>query len=153
MKFFTTTLIIAIASVQVAFASSETPSPFSFPKTLTVSLKEGKSLFEATAAKVCACQIMRVSSKNENETLIAVFAQGTNNGDLSANFAAASSVVEKEKKHLKGLFYDKITTTENATAPTACSQMYKNIQNKYANVKIYDVLDADALNNKHLANK
>jgi hypothetical protein len=153
MKLFTTTLAFIIAFVNFSFAGSETPSPVNFPKTLSNTLKEEKRLYEVESAKVCACQILRVSSKNENEILIAVFAQGTNNGDLSANFASAASVVEKEKKHLKGMFYDKITTAEQVTAPTKCSQLYKNIQGKYDHVKMYDVLDADALNNKNLSKK
>jgi len=147
MKLFIT-LAAAIIVFNTAFAGSGTPSNVIFPKAFTSVLKERKSLFEAESAKVCACQILRVASKNENETLIAVFAQGTNNGDLSANFATATSVLEKEKKHMKAFFYTKIKTTENVTAPTSCSMLYKNIQVKYSNVKMYDVLDADALSDK-----
>ena len=153
MKLFITTLAFVIAIANSSFAGSGTPSPVSFPKTLTNTLKVEKRLFEADAAKVCACQILRVSSKNESETLIAVFAQGTNNGDLSADFAAANSVVDKEKKHLKGLFYDKVQTAENLTAPKRCSVLYNEIQTKYSHVKMYDVLDADALNNRNIAGR
>jgi len=149
MKLFITTLAFIIAIVNCSFAGTETPSPVNFPKTLSNSLKEEKRLFEVEAAKVCACQVLRVTSKNENETLIAVFAQGTNNGDLSAGFASATTVVEKEKKHLKGLFYDKVQTAENLTAPTRCSVLYKEIQTKYSQVRMYDVLDADALSKLH----
>ncbi|HTE10104.1 MAG TPA: hypothetical protein VK645_04025 [Chitinophagaceae bacterium] len=139
------TLAIAIIVFNAAFAGSGNPSNVAFPKTFTSVLKEKKSLFEVETAKVCACQILRVASNNENETLVAVFAQGTNNGDLSANFATAISVLEKEKKHMKAMFYTKIKTAENVTAATPCSKLYKNIQVKYASVKMYDVLDADAL--------
>jgi len=135
-----------------SFAGSGNPSIVIFPKTFTVSLKESR-VFEPAVAKVCACQVLRVESKNEKETFIAVFAQATNNGDLSFDFASATMVLEKEKKHLKDFFYTKIKTTENVTAATECSRLYKNIQVKYANVKMYDVLDADALNNKQVAHK
>ncbi len=145
MKLFIT-LAVAMTVFTAAFAGSGNPSDVKFPRTFTAVLKEKKSLFEVESAKVCACQILRVTSNNEEEKLVAVFAQGTNNGDLSANFATANSVLEKEKKHMKAFFYTKIKTAENVTAPTPCSMLYKNIQVKYSNVKMYDVLDADALN-------
>ena len=150
MKLFICILFAVAAISNTSFAGSGNPSNVSFPKAFTATLKESKTLYEPAAAKVCACQILRVTSNNEKETLIAVFAQGTNNGDLSANFASAANVLEKEKKHLKDLFYTKIKTTENLTAATPCSMLYKNIQVKYDNVKMYDVLDADALNNKNV---
>lgn len=145
MKLFIT-LAVAMIVFNAANAASGNPSDIKFPNTFTAALKEKKSLFEVNSAKVCACQILRVASNNEEEKLIAVFAQGSNNGNLSANFATASSILEKEKKHMKAFFYTKIKTTENITAPTPCNMLYKNIQVKYANVKMYDVLDADALN-------
>ncbi|HMC84981.1 MAG TPA: hypothetical protein VKI61_05625 [Chitinophagaceae bacterium] len=147
MKLFIT-LTIAVVLFNASFAGSGNPSAVIFPKTFTAALKEKKTLFEAESAKVCACQILRVVSNNESEKFIAVFAQGTNNGDLSANFATATSVLEKEKKHMKDFFFTKIKTAENVTAPTSCSMLYKNIQVKYADIKMYDVLDADALSNK-----
>jgi hypothetical protein len=147
--FFACLAIALIASTNL-FAGSGNPSTVKFPATFTAALKEKKSLFEASTAKVCACQILRVASNNENEQFIAVFAQGTNNGDLSANFATAVNVLEKEKKHLKAFFYTKIKTTENVTAATECSKLYSNIQVKYNNVKMYDILDADALSNKNV---
>lgn len=148
------TLIIALAAIcNLSFAGSGNPSKHIFPKTFSASLKESAPLFEQHTAKVCACQILRVQSNNEEQNFIAVFAQATNTGDLSYNFAAANTVLEKEKKHLKSFFYTKIKTAENVTAPTGCSTMYKNIQVKYANVKMYDVLDADALSDKSVAKK
>jgi hypothetical protein len=153
MKPFITILAIAIIFSAPVFAGSGNPSKVIFPPAFTAALKEKKSLFEASTAKVCACQILRVASNNENETLIAVFAQGANNGDLSANFASAMTVLEKEKKHLKDFFYTKISTSEKVTAPTPCSMLYKNIQVKYSNVKMYDVLDADALGDKKIVKK
>ena len=152
MKPFITTLAIALFATVTVFAGTGNPSKIIFPSTFISVLKEHKSLYEHTA-KVCACQVLRVASNNEEENFIAVFAQGTNNGDLNANFAAAKTVVEKEKKHLQQFFYTKISTTENVTAATECSMLYKNIQVKYQAVKLYDVLDADALSNKQVGGK
>ena len=150
MKPFITIIIAIAATSNIAFAGSGNPSKVIFPKSFSVALKESAPLFEQRKAKVCACQILRVESNNEEQNFIAVFAQATNTGDLSFNFASANTVLEKEKKHLKSFFYTKIKTAENVTAATECSAMYKNIQVKYANVKMYDVLDADALANRNL---
>jgi hypothetical protein len=152
MKPFIITIAV-IAVCNTLFAGTGTPSKVIFPKTFAAALKESKHLFEPSVAKVCACQVLRVESKNEKETFIAVFAQAVNTGDLSFNFAAANTVLEKEKKHLKDFFFTKIKTAENVTAPTECSMLYKNLQVKYADVKMYDVLDADALNNKQVVHK
>ena len=152
MKPFITSLAIALFATATVFAGSGNPSKIIFPATFTASLKENKSLYERTA-KVCACQVLRVASNNEEENFIAVFAQGTNNGDLTANFATARTILEKEKKHLQQFFYTKISTTESVTAATECSMLYKNIQVKYHAVKLYDVLDADALSNKQVKGK
>lgn len=153
MKPFICIAIAIAATCNAASAGSGNPLKVIFPKTFTASLKESRHLFEPSVAKVCACQVLRVESKNEKETFIAVFAQATNHGDLSFDFGSANSVLEKEKKHLKEFFFTKIKTTENVTAATECSMMYKNIKGKYAGIKMYDVLDADALNNKQVRNK
>lgn len=146
-------ILFAFAISNTSFAGSGSPSKIIFPTTFTASLKDVKHLYEPAVAKVCACQILRVASKNEKEAIIAVFAQATNNGDLSFGYASAMNVLDKEKKHLKDFFFTKIKTTENVTAATTCSMLYKNIQVKYADVKMYDVLDADALSDKKIKNK
>jgi len=153
MKLFICVAIAVTAGCNISFAGSGHPSAINFPSTFPAALKESKHLFEPVVAKVCACQILLVASKNEPEAFIAVFAQATNTGDLSFNFGTANSVLDKEKKHLKTFFFTSIKTTENVTAATSCSMLYKNIKAKYADVKMYDVLDADALNNKQVAHQ
>jgi len=147
-------LIIAIAAIcNMSFAGSGNPSKLIFPQTFSTALKNSGSLFEQHTAKICACQILQVESNNEAQNFIAVFAQATNTGDLSFNFASANTVLEKEKKHLRTFFFTKIKIAENLTAATECSALYKNIQVKYANLKMYDVLDADALSHKSVVRK
>jgi len=147
------TLALAIIIANAAVAGSGNPSSVIFPSSLTAILKENRSLYNTDGAKVCSCQLLRVASKNDKEQLVAVFAQATNDGALNADFAAANSVLEKEKKHMKLFFYSSIKVAGTVTAPTPCSQLYKNIQVKYSNIKMYDVLDADALTNNNLARR
>ncbi len=147
MKLFISFTIALFAISTFSFANSGRPAANTFAKTFTVSVKEFKSFFTAQklTAKVCACQILRVESNNEQQQYIAVFAQGTNTGDLTANFNTASNILQKEKKHLNNFFYTKIKVKENLTAASECSQLYNNIKVKYDGVKMYDILDADAL--------
>ena len=84
--------------------------------------------------------------QKKEEKLIAVFAEANNTGDLSRNLSDAGNVLTKEKKHLKDFFYTRIRTTENVTAATSCSALYRNLQVRYSDIKVFDVLDADALN-------
>ena len=70
MKPFITILAIAINFSVTAFAGSGNPSKIIFPQEFTAALKEKKALFEAGAAKVCACQILRVASNNEEEKFL-----------------------------------------------------------------------------------
>ena len=153
MKPFICIALAITAICNTSFAGTEHPSKVIFPASFTTTLKKSKVLFEPSVAKVCACQVLRVESKNEKATFIAVFVQAVNNGDLIYNFASAATVLEKEKKHLKDFFFTKIKTTENVTAATECSMLYKSIRIKYADIKLYDVLDADALSNILIAKK
>src|ERR1700753_1629199 len=116
MKPFLTVALGLFFAAQV-FAGPGNPSAVHFSATFTASLKESKELFEPMRARVCACQVLQVSSKNENDRLIAVFAEATNTGDLSRNFSDAGAVLTKEKKHLKDFFYSRIQVAENVTAP------------------------------------
>ena len=142
------TLAFVLASIgNNLFANPGQPVAAIFSKTFLASLKnyEQSLATSESSAKICSCQILRVESNNEPEKLIAVFAQGTNTGDLSVAYAAATAVLQKEKKHLQGFFYSKVKTQENVNAASPCSLLYKNIKVKYDDVKMYDVLDADAL--------
>ncbi|HTL08078.1 MAG TPA: hypothetical protein VL307_07485 [Chitinophagaceae bacterium] len=147
------TLALAIIIANAAVAGSGNPSSVLFPASFNSALKENRSLYSNEGAKVCACQLLRVASRNEKEQLVAVFAQSSNDGEVNADIAAATSVLEKEKKHMKLFFYSSIKMAGSITAATPCSQLYKHIQVKYSNIKMYDVLDADALTNNNLARR
>lgn len=85
--------------------------------------------------------------------MIAVFAQASNNGDLSFDFSLAQTVLQKEKKHIQDLFFSKIKVQENLTAISDCSLLFKNIKLKYDEVTMYGVLDVDALSQLAIKNR
>lgn len=148
MKLFITFVIAFFAVSSLSFANTGNPSRNIRTKKLIVALKEQAALFAAPekTARICSCQLLKVASTNEKEQLIAVFAEGTNHGDLSAAFSIGGSLLQKEKKHLENLFYTKVKLEEKITASTSCSLLYSNLKVKYDAVKMYEVLDADALN-------
>lgn len=104
-------------------------------------------------AKVCACQLLTVKTKDQQISNVAVFSEKINNGDLSADFAVATQVLEKEKKHMKSFFYDKVTVVGKQVVATDCKTFYKQLKVQYDDLKMYELLDADAISRFNNLNK
>ena len=102
-------------------------------------------------AKVCACQLLQVSSNNQPYTFIAVFAEAANKGNSSLVLNAADLILEKEKKHLRNFFFSSVRTAK-MTAISGCEAMTAQVREKYESVTIYSVLDADALTGRPAVN-
>jgi len=101
------------------------------------------------AAKVCACQILKVNSKNHKNMRIAVLVEKT--GSAANNDAIRfRQIFEKEKKYMKYFFYEDIRTVHNVMAPTSCNLLYKNLQETNTQLQLYQVLDADIRNGNRL---
>jgi hypothetical protein len=145
MKLFIT-LTLAIMC-HFSFASPGKPALRTFSKTFIDSLKQFNPSLNSpkSVTKVCACQILRVESNNEQQQYIAIFAQQTNTGHLSSDFGIAANILQREKKHLQNLFFTRVKVKENLNAESECSLLYRNIKGKYDNLKMYGILDADAL--------
>jgi hypothetical protein len=94
-------------------------------------------------AKVCACEIMKLQNSNDSYDQVAVFAEKTNNGDLSADYKKASLTLNGERKHMKEYFFDVVQVTQKIVAPTDCVSLYLSMKSSEANLKMYDILDAD----------
>ena len=105
------------------------------------------------AAKVCACQIMNVSSNNEQMEYIAVFSEKTNNGELNNSYSIAMNVLEQEKKQMKARFYSKIKVVEKYTVYSSCQTLLGRLQTTNGDLKVYEMLDADILGSKFLTYK
>ena len=103
--------------------------------------------------KVCACQLLTVKSKNQQIENVAVFSEKINNGDLTADFAVAIQVLEKEKKHMKMFFYETVKLVGKQVVATDCKTFYKQLKVKYDDLKMYELLDADAISRFNNLNK
>lgn len=94
------------------------------------------------AAKVCACQILNLHSNNRHLENAVVFAEKTIQ-EGQADLAIAKIRLEKEKKQLKLLFYDRVNVVAETTAATDCNTLYLQLKKKIANLLMYEVLNAD----------
>jgi cell wall-associated NlpC family hydrolase len=156
MKTLNFTLVLVLAFVvNNAFATggSSAPAPTRIlTNNFLFTVKSYHQLFlkneVATSSKVCSCQILNVKSNNEEVENVAVFAQKTNNGDISADLNAATATIEAAKKQMKGQFYSNVKVVAKKQVAIPCSELYKQLKNQNDNIKMYDILDADALSRK-----
>jgi len=102
--------------------------------------------------KVCACQLLTVTSKNQQIENVAVFSEKINNGDITADFAVATKVLEQEKKHMKMFFYEKVKVVGKQVVATDCKTFYKQLKVQYDDLKMYELLDADVISRFHNLN-
>jgi hypothetical protein len=98
---------------------------------------------EKSSAKVCVCEIMELKSNNYQFDNVAVLSEKTNNGDMTADYKTASQLLSKEKKQMKTMFFDAIKVTQKFTAATDCVSLYLAIRSQSADLKLYDILNAD----------
>ena len=99
---------------------------------------------KTVSAKVCACQILNLRSNNHDVMNAVVFAEKTNN-EGNADFAKAKTRLEKEKRMLLSLFYNKIEVISRTTAATDCNTLYKKLKKMQEDLLMYEVLNADII--------
>jgi len=112
-----------------------------------------KEVPKAKAAKVCACQILNVSSNNETLQYVAVMVEKTNQGELNNSYSIAKSVLEKEKRLMKNQFYPKMKVLEKYTVFSSCKTLAAKLTIENTDLKVYDILDADILGNANITNR
>jgi len=104
------------------------------------SLHESKGV---VSAKICSCQILEMQSSNYEHRNVAVFAETTNHGGKSADYKVTKSAIEKEKKHLKRMFYDKVKVVNQISQTGDCKTLYVQLKGADNTLVMYDILDAD----------
>jgi hypothetical protein len=140
-------MLVSIAFSNTLLASDGHTSPFTLTtKAFVASVKKFDAMNIANgSAKVCACQILNLYSNNRHLENAVVFAERTNQEDAQTDFAKAKSRLEKEKKQLKLLFYDRVNVVAETTAATDCNTLYLQLKKKNANLLMYEVLNADVV--------
>ena len=133
-----------------SFAGNGSPkpvSPFS-PDffALVRKVDSGLSLSEIPSSrtrKICSCQILNLQSSNYKHNNVAVFAEKTSQGNYSAASKIAREVIEKEKKHLRHAFYDRLQVVNRFSENTDCQSLYSKLKGADHSLVMYDILDAD----------
>jgi len=137
---------IAISNTLLANDGHKKPSIFTTQRFITTLTKfDSVIAVKSTAtAKVCACQILNLRSNNHDVKNAVVFVEKTNK-EGNADFAKAKTRLEKEKRMLLALFYNKIEVIGRTTAATDCNTLYRKLKKAQDNLLMYEVLNADVL--------
>lgn len=146
MNPFIQTLVLltgcAIGNAVLANDGHAAPSIFTSSH-FTESVKTFDSIITAnTTAKVCACQILNLHSNNHHLKNAVVFAEKTNSNEQT-DLATAKTRLEKEKRLLRILFYNKIQVIAKTSAATDCNTLFLQLKKKQDNLLLYEVLNAD----------
>jgi hypothetical protein len=149
MKIFTQTCFLLIACIVInnttlANDGRNSPSQFTAARFMA-SVKRVDSIIAIhNTAKVCACQILNLRSNNHHVKNAVVFAEKTNNeGDN--NLVQAKIRLEREKRLMRILFFNKIEVIARTTAETDCNTLFIQLKKKQNDLLLYEVLNADIL--------
>jgi hypothetical protein len=144
-------IAMIFVSASPLMAANHSPRPISLlPSTFWITVKTADSKMEEFAKaskplkKICSCQILDLESKNYHEENVAVLAEQTIAGNPNANYSTTNKVIEKEKKHLKDFFYDKMQVVSRVSMTTDCATLYNKLKSSNRTLVLYDILDANA---------
>ena len=145
-----TWLVLIVCSASHLFAGQSSYRPVSpFPVTFLTTVKQvdaGFNLGDLNAkkqARICSCQILSMSSNNYRHDNVVVLAEKVNTGNFSAGSVMAAERIEKEKKHLKLMFYDRLKVIYRSSEATDCKSMFSKLKEQNSSLVLYDILDAD----------
>jgi hypothetical protein len=147
MKIFTQTCFLLIVCMAISITTlandgSNTPSPFTTARFMA-SVKRVDSIIAVnTPAKVCACQILNLRSNNHHVKNAVVFAEKTSK-EGQEDLVKAKMRLEKEKRLMRILFFNKIEVIAKTTAATDCNTLFMQLKKKQDDLLLYEVLNAD----------
>ncbi len=95
-----------------------------------------------SSGRICSCQILDLESSNYNHQHVVLLAEKANYGN-SNDLNIARSHIEKEKKHLRQMFYDKIKTLSEIHQTGSCKALYYQLKTADSQLQLYEILDAD----------
>ena len=95
------------------------------------------------STKICSCQILILQISKRRQKNFALFAEKTNKKSFARDLSFANRVIEKEKRHMQSLFYDKLEVVGEFSDAIDCKSMFKRLKDKNKSLFMYDILDAD----------
>jgi len=96
----------------------------------------------SSTGKICSCQVLNLGSSNYDHRYVVLLAEKKNDGSGTA-FDIAKSRIQKEKKHLKQMFYDKIKVVSEVQGTGSCKAMFFQLKSADKNLQLYEILNAD----------
>jgi hypothetical protein len=117
---------------------------------VTLSVVEESSDVTPTAtsnstARICSCQVLNLESSNYDHRYVVLLAEKTNDGSGTA-FVLARNRIQKEKKHMKQMFYDKIKVVSEMQGTGSCKSMFYQLRTADSHLQLYEILNADINN-------
>jgi hypothetical protein len=95
-----------------------------------------------SAGRICSCQILNLGSSNYDHRYVVLLAEKTNDGSGEA-YIVAKNRIQKEKKFLKQMFYDKVKVVAEMQGTGTCKSMFYQLRTADKNLKLYEILNAD----------
>jgi len=96
----------------------------------------------SSTEKICSCQVLNLASSNYDHRFVVLLAEKKNDGTGTA-FAMAKNRIQKEKKHLKQMFYDKIQVVSEMQGAGSCKAMFYRLRKADMSLQLYEILNAD----------
>ena len=93
--------------------------------------------------KICSCQILIFQINERRQKNFALFAEKTNRKSFASDVSFTRRIIEKEKRHMRAYFYDKLEVVGAFSDAIDCRSMYKKLKDKDKSLFLYDILDAD----------
>jgi hypothetical protein len=93
--------------------------------------------------KICACQVLKLQSANYKARNFALYSERTNRKSYTYDVNKAKSILEREKKHIANLFYDKVDVLDDIVEVTDCRSMFTKMKKQHRSLILYDIVDAD----------
>jgi hypothetical protein len=111
---------------------------------LTPDSRSGSAIekLPSAADRICSCQVLNLESSNYDHQYVVLLAEKTANGS-DAGFRVARNRILKERKQLKKLFYDKVKLVAEMQGKGSCKSMYFRLRTADAQLKLYEILNAD----------
>lgn len=111
---------------------------------LNIEKQSGSRTIKSTPAEVriCSCQVLNLVSSNYDHRYMVLLAERTNDGSV-AGFKLARNRIQKEKKQLKKLFYDKLKLVAEMQGKGTCKSMYFRLRTADSQLQLYEILNAD----------
>lgn len=95
--------------------------------------------------KVCSCQLVNVKTEKYGSELVAIFAEKTLEGKAIKNYRILDEYIRREAIYFRIAFLESLNHERSFRVANDCSSLYKELKLKHAGLRMYNIIDVDAL--------